>query len=658
MDIVQRLLALGLNKPLALRLELLVTEWANCSGPEWTVNRLKSLKVELINRLAGRQQVVPWVRRNKDGLPSGPISELFRLAEKNKRGRFIAINAIMVYSSFVSEKVTDTQREKFFSSMSSDDETGLTLHPKKGPLYSVKKLKDWVPWTNVPLSSRSFQPGPDGKSYQETDTFMSLMFALTSRPIFALIRRYSNVFNRVIPVSVVNDMWREGTAELKYSTPPVNMCVGKISYIQEPGYKLRAVANPSRVIQAALEPLKEALGNVVRTLSNDYTFDQDAGVKRVQQWLKEGLTVHSVDLSDATNLFPLPYQIGALETRVVLNEGDKEDWRCMVNIFNEVARSPWFSKENGEVKTHVFTRGQPLGLGPSFFAFAFAHNILLTDLCRNHKLPESFVILGDDVCIANDRLAVLYRQSLDLLGCKVSESKTLVSPKVAEFAGKIILADEIIPQFKWHELSDANVVDFCRNVGPKSVNLLSRRQALLIKALADVPDFLGGLGWNPNGIPLTERLRIPLCSFLLSKDAVVNLPMRRVDAALISFMHDERVKELTPLYITVNSGSTLIPSRESGVPRWSYVEFWDKFTFTQSKHNLLPEYVQVNEKFRKGFLFLDSNSEPVTARECYTPFVKDSGKPGGSVETPWFDVIRYFERNRSRIDASSIKQVQ
>jgi len=565
----------------------------------------------------------------------------------------------MIYSSFISEKVTKTQKEKFFSSMKSDDKTGLNLQPRKGQFYLVDGLNPWMPWTNVPLSSGSFQPGPDGKSYPETDHFTSLVFALTSKPIFSMMRRHSDVFNKVVPLSIVNDMWREGTAEMKYSVSPVNLCVGKISYIQEPGYKLRAVANPSRVIQAALEPLKEALGNVVRTLPNDFTFDQDAGVRRVQGWLKEGLIVHSIDLSDATNLFPLPYQIGVLEKRILIkNKDDRENWKRLISIFKEVAQSPWFSKENGVVETHVFTRGQPLGLGPSFFSFALSHNTLLHDLCRGTDIPESFVILGDDVCIANDRLAELYRQSLDLLGCKISETKSLISQKVAEFAGKIILADEIIPQFKWHDLTDANVVDFCRNIGPKSVNLLSRRQASLIEALSPVPDFLGGVGWNPKGLSLAERLSAPLCVYLLSKDAVVNLPLRRVDAALISFMHDKRVKELTPLYITVNSGSTLIPTRDFGCPRWSHIRFWDTFTCAQNRHDLMPEYIQVDQKRRKGFLCLDSQSEPISARDCYTPFVKDSGKPGGSVSTPWFDVIRYFERNRSRIDASIIKKVQ
>jgi hypothetical protein len=39
--------------------------------------------------------------------------------------------------------------------------------------------------------------------------------------------------------------------------------IGKIGFIQEPGYKLRAVANPNRVYQLSLEPMAEQLQRVL-----------------------------------------------------------------------------------------------------------------------------------------------------------------------------------------------------------------------------------------------------------------------------------------------------------------------------------------------------------------------------------------------------------
>jgi len=653
MKLVQRLKALGLNAPLAVRLEALVAKWAEASGPEWTVKRLKSLKIEMINALAGRQVLAPWVHRNRDGIPSGPIAELFRLSQRGKKGRFIAINSLMIYSSFLSEKVTETQRSKFFGSMESTDETGMSVVPRYSRYVgNIRHIPEGKPWVNFPLSAERFQPGPDGKSYPETDTFLSFVSALASRPIAKLVRKYSNIFNEVIPVRLFSDMWKEGSAEIKYSAKPVNLCVGKISYIQEPGFKLRAVANPNRVVQAVLDPLKEVLGEVLKSLPNDFTFDQAAGVERVQKWLIDEKTVYSVDLSDATNLFPLNYTLACLEKRVrVLDPKLRSRYLSLVGIFSEVSQSPWFSKENGEIQLHKFTRGQPLGLGPSFFSFGLAHNILLMDICwgiglrKTKELP--FAVLGDDVVISDRRVYDEYRKQLDLLGCQVSKEKSLESDKVAEFAGKIILRTEIIPQFKWRELSDSNFVDFVRNIGPKGVILLSPKQQNVIDIIAKVPDVLGGLGWNSEGRSFLQRLEDPIVSFLYGKDLTVALPQRRVDVGIIDFVHDNRLLNLTPdNQLVINSVSAVIPTRDLRVPLWATLSFWDKFARAQNRATLMPEEIEVLDQ--DSVLDFEIEPNPVTFEDLYAPFSKGSTDPTRRNQVKWFDLIELLNSIRPR----------
>lgn len=452
-DIVQRLKALGLKEPLAVRLESLVSKWAQSSGPEWTVKRLKSLKIEFLQTLAeAKVTKTPWVRRNSEGIPSGPIAELFRIGRSSVRGRFICINAFMIYSSYISQKATESQKRKFFGSMESTDGTGLDVTPSR--TYKVGRtgyIPAGVPWTNTSLSQDKFQPGPDGKSYPESDPFISLVTTVSSGAIMRIVRKYSSLFNEVVPVRLVQDMWSEGTVAMKYANPLVSLCVGKISYIQEPGFKLRAVANPNRIIQSALEPLKKVLSNVIAELPNDFTFDQGAGVLWVQSQLKEGRTLSSIDLSDATNLFPLGYTISVLRKRIrVSKESDQGRYSSLVDLFRDVSCSPWFSKEDGVITTHRFTRGQPLGLGPSFFAFGISHNVLLMDLCKDIGINSDFpfAVLGDDVVISDDRLSAAYVAKLHELGCKVAYEKTITSKVLAEFAGKVILKDSIIPQFK------------------------------------------------------------------------------------------------------------------------------------------------------------------------------------------------------------------
>jgi len=119
-----------------------------------------------------------------------------------------------------------------------------------------------------------------------------------------------------------------------------------------------------------------------------------------------------------------------------------------------------------------------------------------------------YVILGDDVAIIGDQLAAAYKMKMISLGCVISPSKTLSSALAAEFAGRIILPDSDIPTFKWRAVSDRSFLDVVRALGPTSKGLLKKRQRQIVNILSEVPEFLGGLGWNPKGRPLSERVSL------------------------------------------------------------------------------------------------------------------------------------------------------
>jgi hypothetical protein len=80
--------------------------------------------------------------------------------------------------------------------------------------------------------------------------------------------------------------------------------IGIIGLIQEPGFKLRAVANPNRILQLALEPLGKQLYSWLKTVPEDCAYRQDSGMYTVQGILGQRLEVHSIDLSNATDVFP------------------------------------------------------------------------------------------------------------------------------------------------------------------------------------------------------------------------------------------------------------------------------------------------------------------------------------------------------------------
>jgi len=117
-----------------------------------------------------------------------------------------------------------------------------------------------------------------------------------------------------------------------------------------------------------------------------------------------------------------------------------------------------------------------------------------------------YVIVGDDFTVMDNDVAMLYQRIMAKLGVPISEHKTLWSKDTAEFIGRIITSNSVTQGFKWKgRMSDDNFVDFCRNFGPGALTLLNARQKRVISYIADLPEPYG-LGWNPFGIPLDERL--------------------------------------------------------------------------------------------------------------------------------------------------------
>jgi len=227
-------------------------------------------------------------------------------------------------------------------------------------------------------------------------------------------------------------------------------------------------------------------------------------VKVVQQWLKDGKTVHSVDLSDATNNFPRDVQFQLIDDLMDITR----DWvplKSRIEVCKKACSAPWSVRDPilQEERMIEWRKGQPLGLGPSFGMFALSHHAVMHEIMAS---DGTYVILGDDIVISDSRVANTYIDFItNRLGCKVSEPKTLVSNKVAEFAGKVITANSVFHPYKWRETSDRNFVDLVRNLGQGFISLLRPRQRDVISKIAEVPEEYGGLGFNPKGLSYTER---------------------------------------------------------------------------------------------------------------------------------------------------------
>jgi len=171
-----------------------------------------------------------------------------------------------------------------------------------------------------------------------------------------------------------------------------------------------------------------------------------------------------------------------------------------IRLMEMIARSPYKVMWKDEDVNISWTKGQPLGAGPSFMMFALTHGALVRSIELGLGKSGTFQILGDDFVCCDSEVHEKYRHTLMLLGCPISEAKCITSNILAEFAGKLIMADNIFHGYKYKEMSDLSFMSVVRTLGRRSLSkkFLNRGQYEYAKAFETVPS-PWGLGFNPKG---------------------------------------------------------------------------------------------------------------------------------------------------------------
>lgn len=516
----KRLVHVGLPGELREPFFRLVLSWIDSSGLEWTVSRLKAIRVDFLRKKGGQCKSSSWIKSGKNGMWfGGPIGSLEHFAFRNEKSFQIAITVLSLYTAFISEKVTPSQARKFVSGVAAK---AVTIQPSlieavrlgfqlSGLSPRNKHLPNAKPLLAYNPSPTKYGPTPLG-SVPEMESVVDSLDFLSYEGGPSHLLRFWDLYKPVLDGLDPEKDWvlRSYTGFGLRSQPepkPGALNVGRIGLIQEPGFKLRAVANPGRVFQRVLEPLGRELFQTLKSLPWDCTFQQNKADTAIQSALYQGQKVYSVDLSGATDYFPLDLQVEVLRQ---LLPGS----RNTVDLFIEISNGWWsvpksFPKdlliEFGFCNSRIqWSKGQPLGLFPSFASFALTHGLLLLGLL-GHEHRGEFFILGDDVIILDSTLYSRYRSALSSMCCPVSESKTLESSQIAEFRSVVFTSTSQIPQYKWRMPSDDSFIDIVR-LNPYMYSTFRERQRKVIDLICGLPVELGGLGWNPKGISLGDRL--------------------------------------------------------------------------------------------------------------------------------------------------------
>lgn len=232
--------------------------------------------------------------------------------------------------------------------------------------------------------------------------------------------------------------------KFRNNDPPLN---AKLEFLSAPAGKTRIVDVVNWWIQALLLPLHESLMNHFRIIGNDATWNQETAVDQIRDWTNNGRQLSSFDLSSATDRWPAEKH-QYLVVKGAFGEKIAKTWLfCMIRI------PPYFHKE----KKHIFyAAGQPMGTYSSWAVLNLSHHQTIRWISDELGKPYEYVVLGDDVVIADPKVAKAYRIYMRSLGVSISKTKSIIcengKPSSAEFAR--------------HILRDG------RNVGTLSPNLL------------------------------------------------------------------------------------------------------------------------------------------------------------------------------------------
>lgn len=281
----------------------------------------------------------------------------------------------------------------------------------------------------------------------------------------------------------------------------VDYPVGTMSFIQEGGNKLRAVANPFLAIQALAEPLKRKLELLSTYLTNCYTFDQDAGRERIADTLSEGKTVYAFDASSFTDRFPYALQRRVLEALLELDLVSQFD----IDVFDTVVSKGYQCNVDGVVLPFnvKYEVGQPQGFGPSFHLACISHAMVAYS-SRVSGVTDSFVVVGDDIAIFDKKVADYYANNMRSIGVDINIQKSIISPKFSEFCGKIISENGPTRSMKVkYLLNDDNILSNLAFYGPRGLTYLTDSElAKAVKLL--LPSDLGGLDINTDFVTAKE----------------------------------------------------------------------------------------------------------------------------------------------------------
>jgi hypothetical protein len=491
-QLIDRIRSVELPKPIKQEFLVVYTRWLQNSGPSWTVERLKTFKQSLLKEVAEglSSSLYPWFKKSASGNLLGVMGKLRRLATTGHLRQVLDI--VNVYTSW--KRITlNTEEIK-------DIQKTIEAQPVSEPYWRSleRRMPHVLKYLGINRCLSCVWPTPILQTGVSPSQMRRLADDIRNITLPEWCQEdYDHLLERALGGEIHTPQGIDKSFGL------IN---GKIQITPNPGLKTRYYAVPNLLIQRALDPLKEGLLSILPKLPWDCTLDQGKADHAILRHLKRGEKAFSVDLSSATDHFPWSWQKRIL-FRLVKPFGAA---KLMRDLFTAcVEEGVWeldVSRANPKDHTRyqaVWSKGQPLGLGPSFPLFTLSHGILLLIL-SNRQWEGKFFVLGDDVIILDEMLYTQYTSALEKAQVPISQGKSYASNRLATFAGKVYTPKGYWYNPKWCQINQRNFLDVA-SYWPYWANMTTVPEKELIRKVLSLPEPYG-LGHNPDGLTLDQRM--------------------------------------------------------------------------------------------------------------------------------------------------------
>jgi len=251
--------------------------------------------------------------------------------------------------------------------------------------------------------------------------------------------------------SLLGSQWIVDLIEdLGLQVPPKGYLTGRLALLQEGGGKTRTIAIGDYWTQNVLRPIHDKIMSKLRKMETDGTYDQENQFRRITK-LTQGKGVYCFDLSSATDRFPV--QLQTILMAKVFGREIAEAWR-------DVLIQRPFQYHDDSVR---WGAGQPLGLLSSWAAFSLTHHCFIQWCAfqEGFKTFSEYALLGDDIAIWNERVAIRYQRLIEEIGVPINLDKSLTpigDLTRVEFVKRVSISGQEITGLKFNLLSQSNTL--------------------------------------------------------------------------------------------------------------------------------------------------------------------------------------------------------